>query len=82
VVRHRAWAANISEHAAIDEFPCKDAMPGGQQCLDFHAADLLPHLAAHSMDEAMHAREQVILCTGALGRVSAEPSLRHQGVLF
>ena len=25
VVRHRAWAANISEYAAIDRFPCKEA---------------------------------------------------------
>jgi len=82
VVRHRAWAANISENAAIDEFPCKEAIPSGQQCLDFQAVDLLPHLSKHSLNEAMHAREQVILCTGSRGRVSAEPSFRHQGLLF
>lgn len=82
VVRHRAWAANISEHAAIDEFPCKEAMLNGQHFLDLHAVDLLQHLAEHSMNEAMHAREQVILCSGAMGKVSIEPSFRHQGVLF
>jgi hypothetical protein len=82
VIRHRTWAANISEHAAVDDFPCKDALPNGQQCLDFHAVDLLQYLVEHSMDEAMNAREQVILCTRAKGRISPEPSFKHQGVLF
>jgi hypothetical protein len=33
VVRHRAWAANISEYAAIDKFPCKEALPNDQLTL-------------------------------------------------
>ncbi len=82
VIRHRTWAANISEHAAIDEFPCKAVLPNAQQCFDFEAWDLLPCLAVHSMEEAMHARQQVIRCTGAVGKVSLEPSLKQQGVLF
>ncbi len=59
-----------------------EAMPNGQQFLDFQATDLVPYLANHSSNEAMYAREQVIRCTGAMGRVSAEPSFRHQGLLF
>jgi hypothetical protein len=23
VIRHREWAFNIAEHAAVDDFPCK-----------------------------------------------------------
>ena len=82
VVRHRAWAANISEHAAIDKFPCKQALPNDQQCLELQAVDLLPHLTSHSLEESMYARRQVIRCTGAVGMVSAEPSFKHQGLLF
>ncbi|PUE38651.1 hypothetical protein B9Z50_16460 [Limnohabitans sp. Bal53] len=82
VVRHRAWAANISEYAAIDKFPCKEALPNDQQCLELQAIDLLPHLTSHSLEESMYARRQVIRCTGAVGMVSAEPSLKHQGLLF
>lgn len=82
VVRHRAWAANISEHAAIDKFPCKLALPNDQQCLELQAVDLLPHLTCHSLEESMYARRQVIRCTGAVGMVSAEPSIKHQGLLF
>jgi hypothetical protein len=82
VVRHRAWAANISEHAAIDKFPCKLALPNDQQCLELQAVDLLPHLTCHSLEESMYARRQVIRCTGAVGMVPAEPSFKHQGLLF
>ena len=82
VVRHRAWAANISEHAAIDKFPCKQALPNDQQCLELQAVDLLPHLTSHSLEESMYARRQVIRCTGAVGMVPAEPSFKHQGLLF
>ena len=82
VVRHRAWAANISEYAAIDKFPCKEALPNDQQCLELQAVDLLPHLTSHSLEESMYARRQVIRCTGAVGMVLAEPSLKHQGLLF
>jgi hypothetical protein len=82
VVRHRAWAANISEHAAIDKFPCKQALPNDQQCLELQAVDLLPHLTYHSLEESMYARRQVIRCTGAVGMVPAEPSFKHQGLLF
>jgi hypothetical protein len=82
VVRHRAWAANISEHAAIDEFPCKEGLPNQQHCLDLGTVDLLSQLGSHSREESLHARAQVIRCTGAAGRVSPEPSFKHQGVLF
>lgn len=82
VVRHRVWAANISEYAAIDKFPCKEALPNDQQCLELQAVDLLPHLTFHSLEESMYARRQVIRCTGAMGMVSAEPSFKHQGLLF
>jgi len=82
VVRHRTWAANISEHAAIDEFPCKDPVPFEQQPLELQSVNMLTRLAEHSRLELLYARQQVILCTGAVGVVSAEPSLKHQGVLF
>lgn len=82
VLRHLAWANNISEYAAIDQFPCKGALPSEQQCFAFQAVDLTPHLAAHSLEELLHARQQVILCTGAAGIVSAAPSFKQQGILF
>ena len=82
VVRHRAWAANISEYAAIDKFPCKETLSKDQRCLERQAVDLLPHLTCHSLEESMYARRQVIRCTGAVGMVSAEPSFKHQGLLF
>ena len=82
VVRHRAWAANISEYAAIDRFPCKEVLPNDQQCFELQAVDLVPHLTCHSLEESMYARRQVIRCTGAVGLVSAEPSFKHQGLLF
>ena len=82
VVRHRAWAANISEYAAIDRFPCKEALSNDQQCLELQAVDLLPHLTSHSLEESIYARRQVIRCTGAVGLVSAEPSFKQQGLLF
>lgn len=82
VVRHRAWAANISEYAAIDKFPCKETLSHDQRCLELQAVDLLPHLTCHSLEESMYARRQVIRCTGAMGMVSAEPSFKHQGLLF
>jgi hypothetical protein len=82
VIRHRTWAANISEYAAIDKFPCKDALPNEQQFLDLTPVDLLSQLTAHSHAESLYAREQVIRCTGAMGKVSVEPSFKHQGVLF
>lgn len=82
VIRHRAWAANISEQAAIDNFPCKKPLPYLQHSLDLQGIDLMSHLTAHSEQEAMYAREQVIRCTGALGKVTIAPSFKHQGVLF
>jgi hypothetical protein len=82
VIRHRQWAANISEQAAIDNFPCKDAVPFMQHSLDLSGIDLTAQLRTHSQEEAMYARQQVILCTGAMGRVSATPSFKHQGLLF
>jgi hypothetical protein len=77
-----AWAANISEHAAIDEFPCKEGLPNQQHCLDLGTVDLPSQLGSHSREESLHARAQVIRCTGAEGRVTPEPSFKHQGVLF
>jgi hypothetical protein len=44
--------------------------------------ELLPHLTFHSLEESMYARRQVIRCTGAVGMVPAEPSFKHQGLLF
>ena len=82
VLRHKAWAHNISEYAAIDQFPCKDPLPFEQQFLDLQGVNLNANLAAHSQEESLYARQQVILCTGSTGRVSVEPSLKHQGVLF
>ena len=82
VLRHRVCALNVSECAALDNFPCKDALPLGQQSLDLASVDLIPYLAQHSEEESMFARQQVILCTGAMGKVSMEPSFKHQGILF
>ena len=82
VLRHKAWAHNISEYAAMDQFPCKDPLPFEQQFLDLQGVNLNANLAAHSQEESLYARQQVILCTGSTGRVSDEPSLKHQGVLF
>ena len=82
VLRHKAWAHNISEYAAMDQFPCKDPLPFEQQFLDLQGVNLNANLAAHSQEESLYARQQVILCTGSTGRVSEEPSLKHQGVLF
>ena len=78
---YSAWAANISEHAAIDEFPCKEGLPRKQNCVDLGAVDLLSQLGSHSREEFMHAGAQVKRCTGAVGRVSMEPSFKHQVVL-
>jgi hypothetical protein len=66
----------------MDQFPCKDPLPFEQQFLDLQGVNLNANLAAHSQAESLYARQQVILCTGATGRVSVEPSLKHQGVLF
>ena len=82
VLRHKAWAHNISEYAAMDQFPCKDPLPFEQQFLDLQGVNLNANLAAHSQEESFYARQKVILCTGSTGRVSVEPSLKHQGVLF
>lgn len=82
VLRHKVWAHNISEYAALDQFPCKNPLPFEQQFLDLQGVDLIANLAAHSHEESFYARQQVILCTGAAGMVSAEPSFKHQGLLF
>ena len=82
VLRHKAWAHNISEYAAMDQFPCKDPLPFEQQFLDLQGVNLNSNLAPHSLEESLYARQQVILCTGSIGRVSLEPSIKHQGVLF
>lgn len=50
-----AWAANISEHAAIDEFPCKEGLPRHQNCVELGAVDLPSRLGSHSREEFMHA---------------------------
>jgi len=76
------WAANISEHVAIDEFPCKEGLPRHQNCVSLGAVDLPSRLGSHSREEFMHAGAQVKRCTGAVGRVSMEPSFKDQGVLF
>jgi len=35
VVRHRKWAFNVAEHAAVDDFPCKKQFGSTQGSFDF-----------------------------------------------
>jgi hypothetical protein len=82
VIRHRAWAINVAEHAAEDHFPCKHPVPNPELSLDVAAVNLTAQLASHAREECHYARQQVLLHTKAQGRVSATPYLKDQGVLF
>ncbi|NCX63659.1 MAG: hypothetical protein EBW84_13260, partial [Betaproteobacteria bacterium] len=52
VIRHREWAHNVAEHAAVDRFPCKDAITHEQMYLALPAVDLTKQLADHAREES------------------------------
>ena len=82
VVRHREWAFNVAEHAAMDDFPSKKQFGAEQGGFDFFDADRAEQLFAAGAEEFAHARAQVIKCSGASNKVSVKPTLDHQGILF
>jgi hypothetical protein len=82
VVRHRHWAFNIAEHAAVDDFPYKEQFGAVQGGFDFFDADRAEQLFAAGAEEFAHARAQVIKCSGSVHKVSVKPTLDHQGLLF
>ncbi len=82
VVRHKQWAFNVAEHAAVDDFPCKEQFGAVQGGFDFFDADRGEQLFAAGPEEFAHARAQVIKCSGASHKVSVKPTLDHQGLLF
>ena len=82
VMRHRHWAFNIAEHAAVDDFPCKEQFGAVQGGFDFFDAERAEQLFAAGAEEFAHARAQVIRCSRAAHKVSVKPTLDHQGLLF
>jgi hypothetical protein len=82
VIRHRQWAFNIAEHAAVDDFPCKEQFGAVQGGFDFFDANRAEQLFAAGAEEFAHARAQVIKCSGSAHKVSVKPTLDHQGLLF
>ena len=82
VMRHRHWAFNIAEHAAVDDFPCKEQFGAVQGGFDFFDAERAEQLFAAGAEEFAHARAQVIKCSRSAHNVSVEPTLQHQGLLF
>ena len=82
VIRHRQWAFNVAEHAAVDDFPCKKQFGSTQGSFDFFDADRAEQLFAAGAEEFAHARAQVIKCSRATHKVSVKPTLDHQGLLF
>ena len=82
VVRHRQWAFNVAEHAAVDDFPCKERFGAVQGCFDFFDADRAQEIFAAGAEEFAHARAQVIRCSRSAHKVSVKPTLDHQGLLF
>jgi hypothetical protein len=82
VARHRKWAFNIAEHAAVDDFPCKKQFGLEQGGFDFFDADRAEQLFAAGNEEFAHARTQVIRCSRSAVKVSVKPTLDHQGLLF
>ncbi len=82
VVRHRKWAFNIAEHAAMDDFPCKQQFGSTQGNFDFFDTDRAEQMFAAGTEEFAHARAQVIKCSRATHKVSVKPTLDHQGLLF
>ena len=82
VIRHRQWAFNIAEHAAVDDFPCKEQFGLKQGGFDFFDTIRAEQLFAAGAEEFAHARVQVIKCAGSAHKVSVKPTLDHQGLLF
>ena len=82
VVRHRKWAFNVAEHAAVDDFPCKKQFGSTQGSFDFFDTIRAEQLFAAGAEEFAHARAQVIKCSGSALKVSVQPTLDHQGLLF
>jgi hypothetical protein len=82
VIRHRQWAFNIAEHAAVDDFPCKEQFGAVQGGFDFFDTIHAEQLFAAGAEEFAHARAQVIKCSGSAHKVSVKPTLDHQGLLF
>ena len=82
VVRHRQWAFNVAEHAAVDDFPCKEQFGAVQGGFDFFNAERAQELFAAGAEEFAHARAQVIRCSRPAHKVSVKPTLDHQGLLF
>ena len=82
VMRHKQWAFNIAEHAAVDDFPCKEQFGAVQGGFDFFDADRAGQLFAAGAEEFSHDRAQVIKCSGSAYKVSVQPTLDHQGLLF
>ena len=82
VMRHRQWAFNIAEHAAVDNFPCKEQFGAVQGSFDFFDTIRTEQLFVAGNDEFAHARAQVIRCSRSAVKVSVKPTLDHQGLLF
>ena len=82
VVWHRQWAFNVAEHAAVDDFPCKEQFGLKQGGFDFFDTVRAQQLFAAGAEEFAHARAQVIKCSGSAYKVSVQPTLDHQGLLF
>ncbi len=82
VVRHRKWAFNVAEHAAVDDFPCKKQFGLEQGSFDFFDTIHAEQLFTAGTEEFAHARAQVIKCSGSVHKVSVKPTLDHQGLLF
>ena len=82
VIRHRQWAFNVAEHAAVDDFPCKKQFGSEQGSFDFFDNIRAEQLFAAGAEEFAHARVQVIKCSRATHKLSVKPTLDHQGLLF
>ena len=82
VVRHHEWAFNTSEHAAVDDFPCKAKLGETQECFDFTDTCRAQQLFAQGAEEMGNARAEVIRCSGSHRKLSVKPTLHHQGLLF
>lgn len=82
VMRHHEWAFNTSEHAAVDDFPCKAKLGSVQGRFDFTDRCRCEQLFAKGAEEMGNARAEVIRCSGSHRKLSVKPTLHHQGLLF
>ena len=82
VMRHHEWAFNTTEHAAVDDFPCKSKIGGVQGRFDFTDRCRCEQLFATGAEEMGNARAEVLRCSGARAKMSVKPTLHHQGLLF